>query len=241
MTAPHALIVEDEPQLARELRTALLALWPELEIRAEARTGPEALRLLQSAPPDILFVDIRLPGANGLDVARHAGLHTQVVFTTAHDEYAVAAFEQGAVDYVVKPIDITRLATTVARLKSRLQEARVQGGTAPAAAPTRWLQASLGSQLRFITTDSVVYFKSDAKYTKVVTVQAEALIRKSIKELVAELDPVVFWQIHRGTIINIARVRSVDRDVWGRMHVSFHDRPESLQVSETFRARFRQS
>ncbi len=242
-----ALIVEDEPLLAKELRKNLQQLWPELAVAGIADTGPKALQMMQADPPDILFVDIQLPGMSGLEVADHAGPGTHVVFTTAFDQHAVAAFEQGAVDYVLKPIEIARLATTVARLRDRAGNALP--GKAPAAPGgpqatgaqyTRWIRASVGNQLKFITTGEIVFFQSDAKFTRVVTVDASALIKKTIKELARELDPESFLQVGRGAIVNIAFVDVVERDLWGRVTVHLRNRPEKLPVSESFRGRFRQ-
>ena len=244
---PTAIIAEDEPNLRQQLRDTLKAFWPELSIVDEAEDGVQALACMERHAPDILFLDIRMPGLSGIDVARHAGNRCHVVFVTAHDEHAIAAFESGAVDYVLKPIRPERLATTVARLKERLlsppADLRQLLGQLNQRTPAeylRWIQASSGSKLRFITIDEIVYFQSDAKYTKVLTRDYEALIRKPIKELAEELDPAQFWQIHRSAIINTRCIEFVHRHDDGRMEVQLADRKERLAVSQTYQHLFRQ-
>ncbi len=246
---PTALIAEDERALRNQLAEQLGALWPELDIVASAADGIEALRLLDAHRPDVLFLDIHMPGVNGLDVARQASGRAHVVFVTAHDEHAIAAFEQGAVDYVLKPIAPARLFTTVARLKERIlrppqrvDAVLAQIGIAPNAPRQhlRWINASVGQNLRLITVDEVVYFQADNKYTRVVTADGEALIRKSLKELADELDPQQFWQIHRSTLVNAAAIGAVVRDLRGRMMVRLKARDEQLHVSDSFTYLFRQ-
>jgi DNA-binding LytR/AlgR family response regulator len=237
-----AVIAEDEPLLRAELRETLVRLWPELSICAEAEDGVEALSAIETHAPDILFLDIQMPGMSGLEVARQAGSRCHVVFVTAYDKYAVTAFEQGALDYVMKPFSLARLATTVARLKEK-------AGTAPAnlegllqslirsSAPKeylRWITASQGQELRLITVDEICYFQADSKYTLVVTGTQESLIRRPIKELVAELDPAVFWQIHRGTVINVNAIAGVNRDIGGHLRVKLKERKETLPVSDPY-------
>ena len=237
-----AVIAEDEPLLRAELRETLVRLWPELSICAEAEDGVEALSAIETHAPDILFLDIQMPGMSGLEVARQAGSRCHVVFVTAYDKYAVTAFEQGALDYVMKPFSLARLATTVARLKEKV-------GTAPAnlegllqslirsSAPTdylRWITASQGQELRLITVDEICYFQADSKYTLVVTGTQESLIRRPIKELVDELDPAVFWQIHRGTVINVNAIAGVNRDIGGHLRVKLKERKETLPVSDPY-------
>jgi len=247
---PTALIAEDERALRDELTEQLGALWPELDIVASVADGIQALLMLEEHRPDVLFLDIHMPGVNGIDVARQASGRAHVVFVTAHDEHAVAAFEHGAVDYVLKPIAPARLFTTVARLKERVMRPpqRIDGVLAqfaPAAAPAarpflRWINASVGQNLRLITVDEVVYFQADNKYTRVVTADGEALIRRSLKELSDELDPQQFWQIHRSTMVNAAAVGSVVRDLRGRMMLRLKQRDESLHVSDSYTHLFRQ-
>lgn len=248
MTAPTAVVAEDEATLRQQLVEQLGQLWPELRIVAEAADGIQALRCLQEFRPDVLFLDINMPGATGLEVARQASGCSRVVFVTAYDEHAVAAFEHGAIDYVLKPISAARLFTTVGRLKERLgtPPARLDGvlerlsGPQPARAYLRWINASVGQNLRLITVDEVAYFQADNKYTRVVTAAGEALIRKPLKELVEELDPQQFWQIHRSTLVNAGAIAGVTRDFRGRMLVRLKNRDETLLVSETYAHLFRQ-
>ena len=249
MSAPNAVIAEDEPLLRGELRASLAALWPELVISAEAADGIAANRALDEATPDILFLDVEMPGLSGLDVARRASGKCHVVFVTAYDKYAVAAFERGAVDYVLKPFSTARLAETVARLKERLRHspANLDGILRMLAQRTdrpreylRWITASQGSNLSVITVDDVCYFKADNKYTIVMTAEAEALIRRPIKELADEIDPAVFWQIHRATLVNVNAIAGVSRDFRGHLTVRLKERKETLPVSESYTHLFKQ-
>jgi DNA-binding LytR/AlgR family response regulator len=242
MTQPRALIAEDEPRLREQLAERLTTLWPELELVATARDGIEAVQALDRHRPNILFLDIQMPGLSGLEVARSASNRCHVAFITAYDEYAVAAFEQGAVDYVLKPFTTARLATTVGRLKERLQLpppdlsellARL-AGIANKGSYLRWINASVGKGVKLITVDEVCYFQADNKYTLVVTPQSESLIQKTIKELTQELDPEVFWQIHRATVVNINAIANVERNVRGRVSVKLKQRKESLAVSDAY-------
>jgi DNA-binding LytR/AlgR family response regulator len=243
-----AIVAEDEATLRQQLVEQLGQLWPELAIVAEAADGIAALRLLGEHRPDILFLDIQMPGATGLEVARQVNGRSRVVFVTAYDEHAVAAFEQGAIDYVLKPISAARLFTTVQRLKERLASPpprldAVLPSLAPAAGPKtylRWINASVGQNLRLITVDEIVYFQADNKYTRVVTADGEALIRKPLKELAEELDPNQFWQIHRSTMVNVAGIAGVSRDFRGRMVVKLKGRGETLLVSDSYTHLFRQ-
>jgi DNA-binding LytR/AlgR family response regulator len=242
-----AIVAEDEATLRQQLVEQLGQLWPELTIVAEAADGIAALRLLGEHRPDILFLDIQMPGATGLEVARQVNGRSRVVFVTAYDEHAVTAFEQGAVDYVLKPISAARLFTTVTRLKERLASPPPRlDAVLPAIAPAttknylRWINASVGQNLRLITVDEIAYFQADSKYTRVVTADSEALIRKPLKELADELDPNQFWQIHRSTMVNVANVAGVTRDFRGRMLVKLKGRNETLQVSDSYTHLFRQ-
>jgi DNA-binding LytR/AlgR family response regulator len=243
-----ALIAEDEAVLRAELRETLARLWPELTIVAEAEDGVDALRLLSSTQPDILILDIQMPGVSGLDVARQASGRCHVVFVTAYDQYAVAAFEQGAIDYVMKPVSPARLAATVARLKEKVasRPANLEGllstlaqSMQPRKEYIRWIRASQGQELRLITIDEVCYFQSDNKYTLVVTPGQESLIRRPIRELIDELDPAVFWQIHRGTVINVNAIAGIQRDMGGHLRVKLKDRKETLPVSDAHAHLFR--
>lgn len=257
---PTAIIAEDEPHLARFLVERLQACWPELDIRGVAGNGIEARDLLETERPQVAFLDIRMPGMSGLDVARTLD-GIDVVFVTAYDEYAVQAFERAAVDYVLKPVTDERLAATVERLKDRLllrqrAEARpVSPQLLEALAALRehlgegsparrerlaWIRAAVGAQIRMIPVEDVVYFEANDKYTSVYTAEGEALIRTPLKELLAQLDPDRFWQIHRGTIVNVAEIAGATRDVTGRVKVNLKGRPEKLAVSRAFAHRFRQ-
>ncbi|MEO8848774.1 MAG: LytTR family DNA-binding domain-containing protein [Casimicrobiaceae bacterium] len=242
-----ALIAEDEPLLRRQLREALASLWPELSIVAECEDGVATLHACELHSPQIVFLDIRMPGMSGIDVARQVGSRCHVVFITAYDEHAVAAFEAGAVDYVMKPAEPARLATTVARLKERmltpprdLQHLLARLAQARMPGYLNWVQATVGNKLRLITVDEILCFQADAKYTRVLTRGPEALIRKPIKELVQELDPQVFWQIHRGTIVNIRTIDVVQRHDDGRMDVVLAGRDERFAVSQAYHHQFRQ-
>ena len=244
-----AVIAEDEVTLRDELREALAVLWPELEVCAVADDGVQALRQLEIHSPEVLFLDIEMPGASGLDVAKRASERSHVVFVTAHDKYAVAAFEQGAVDYVMKPFDAARLADTVQRLKKRVDSTpanlerllKVLGERlGDGHEYVRWISASQGDELRLITTEEICYFRADNKCTLVVTAEKESLIYRSIKELAEVLDPSAFWQIHRGTIINIKHIAGIVRDYRGRLRVKMKNRPETLKVSAPHAHQFRQ-
>lgn len=249
MKPPTAVIAEDEPLLRAELRETLAALWPELVVAAEAEDGIDAMRALQEHQPQLLFLDIEMPGMTGLQVAAQASRRCHVVFVTAYDKYALAAFEQGAVDYVLKPFSAARLATTVMRLKERIstQPADLDGLLAslaqrdPAAKThLRWVKASQGQNVRLITVDEVLFFHADSKYTMVVTVDGESLIRKTIAELAAELDPELFWQIHRGTIVNVNEIAAVHRKGNGTLELRLKRHKQTLTVSSTFVHLFKQ-
>ena len=249
MNRPTAIIAEDEPLLRDELKDALASLWPELEIKAEAENGVQAVRALETHSPDVLFLDIQMPRMSGLDVARVASGHCHVVFVTAYDQYAVAAFEQGAVDYVMKPFSSARLATAIARVRERLKSAPAnldgllkalaeQGR--PARPFLRWISIAEGRVVQLITVDEVCYFQADNKYTLVVTANSQSLISKTIRELVEELDSEVFFQVHRGTIVNVNAIAAVHRDLHGRPEIRLKQRKEVLQVSASFAHLFRQ-
>lgn len=246
---PTAVIAEDEPVLRAQLGDLLSAVWPELAIVAAAEDGLQTLRALEQHDPDVLFLDIQMPGVTGLEVARHASGRYHVVFVTAYDQYAVAAFEEGAVDYVMKPLTAARLATACGRVKERLSMTpadlrSVLDALAKRAAHAnpylRWINASLGTDVKLITVDEICYFQSDTKYTRVVTGDGESLIRKPLKELLDELDPASFWQIHRSTIVNVNAIASVSRDFAGHMIIKLKNRKETLPVSQPFTHRLRQ-
>ena len=244
-----AVIAEDEATLCDELREVLVALWPELSLCAVAANGIQALRALEQHDPDIVFLDIEMPGMSGLEVAKRASGRCHVVFVTAYDKYAVAAFERGAVDYVMKPFDAARLADTVKRLKTRVESApaNLDGllralseklGNGPEY--IRWITASQGKELRLITTEEICYFQADNKCTRVVTPEQDSLIYRSIKELGDRLDPATFWQIHRGTIVNVKHISGISRDYRGRLHVKLRQRNETLPVSAPYVHLFKQ-
>jgi DNA-binding LytR/AlgR family response regulator len=239
---PTALIAEDEPMLKSQLKARLAEAWPELAIVAEAENGEEAVMLANEERPDIAFLDIRMPVLTGIDVARAIAGGPHIVFVTAYDEYAVAAFEEGAVDYVLKPPTPERIAKVVARLKARLGQPpadlhalleRLAARDAPGST-LRWIKASLGTALKLIAVDDVLYFQSEDKYTKVVTAEGDALIRKTIKELYDELDHEQFWQVHRGTIVNLRAIAKVERDWRDQPLLTLRNRSEKLTVSRTF-------
>ena len=246
---PVAVIAEDEPVLRTQLEDLLHAVWPELVIATAAEDGFQAMRALDEHRPDVLFLDIQMPGPTGLDLARRASGRCHVVFVTAYDEHAVAAFQEGAVDYVMKPLTAERLAKACNRVKERLLSAPADLWSVldaltkrmPQATPyLRWINASLGTDVKFITVDEICYFQSDTKYTRVVTADGESIIRKSLKELLQELDPASFWQIHRSTIVNLSAIAGVSRDFAGHVIVKLKNRRETLPVSQPFAHLFRQ-
>jgi len=247
----RALIADDEANLAEHLRTRLAALWPQLEILPLAANGLEALRAIQEESPAVAFLDIRMPGLTGLEVAAgaaEASPATQVVFVTAYNQYALDAFDRGAVDYLLKPIVPERLAETVRRVRARiaegpgdraglaavLEQLRTRLPAESKAPPLQWITASVGRESRLIQVEDVAYFKADDKYTVVATAEGEALIRKPIRELLDVLDPRHFKQIHRSTIVNLKAIAAITRDDSGRGTIRLKTRPETLPVSLTF-------
>jgi DNA-binding LytR/AlgR family response regulator len=251
---PTAIIADDERLMREQLRARLTEVWPDLQVLAEAKNGEEAVAAVQDHRPDLAFLDIRMPGMTGIEAARHIGDACHVVFITAYNEYAVDAFEHGAIDYVLKPAEPERLAITVARLKQRLGSkpsdlgalltqltAKLESaGGAAQRNRLQWIQASVGQQLRLIPTAEILFFTSDEKYTRVQTESFEALIRKPIKELIDELDPEQFWQIHRGTIVNAKAIAGVTRDFRGRQLVLIKGHTEKLEVSRNYTHLFKQ-
>jgi DNA-binding LytR/AlgR family response regulator len=243
---PTAILAEDEPLLLAQLRVRLAEAWPELRIVAEAHNGAEALALCSLHEPDVMFLDIRMPEKSGLEVAHVLAGRCHIVFVTAYDEYAVAAFEEGAVDYVLKPIAAERMAKVVQRLRERVSTpppdlsallARLAGSESGRS--LKWIRASLGTTMKLIAIDDVLYFHAEDKYTKVVTADGDALIKKPVKELFEELDPDAFWQIHRGTIVNLRAIARVERDARDQPLIVLKDRSEKLPVSRTFASRFK--
>jgi DNA-binding LytR/AlgR family response regulator len=263
----RALIADDERLMREQLRARLAEVWPELELVGEARNGVEAVEMTSQLRPDLVFLDIRMPGMNGVDAARQIGqLPTddawhgcEIVFITAYDQYAIEAFEQGVIDYVLKPAERDRLQLTVERIRKRLAP-RDSTGSAAEPSPValqqllsnlatrldpgasrhlKWIQATVGQTIQMIPVEDVLFFISDEKYTRVQTAQIEALIRKPIKELIEELDMNLFWQIHRSTLVNTQAIAGVSRDLRGRQLVSVKGRPEKLEVSRSFTGLFK--
>jgi DNA-binding LytR/AlgR family response regulator len=251
LARPRAVIAEDEANLREELRETLADVWPELDVCAEAADGNAALHALEKHEPDVMFLDIQMPGLTGLDVARRASGKCHVVFVTAYDNYAVSAFEQGAVDYVMKPFSAARISQSVSRLRSRITSTppdiddlveKIAGRLSGKRREyLRWVAASEGDETRLVTMDEIVYFRSDNKYTVVATPEKEALIRMSIRDLCEQVDPAVFWQIHRGTIVNVTYIAGVTRDFRGRMALRLKRRAETLAVSDSYSHLFRQT
>ena len=250
---PNALIVEDEPLLRAELRDHLHALWPELNIVGEAENGIAAVAAIDVLKPDIVFLDIQIPGLNGLEVAKHIPEFTQVVFVTAYGKHALQAFDAGAADYLVKPIDMARLLQTIKRLKSRQPNTAKPsnalwgaafGQVAPVAPQyLKWIKASVANTVRLVVVGEVQYFQSDKKYTRVVTPSGEALIRLTLKELLDQLDPAQFTQIHRSTIVNLNAIDRIVRDSAtssGTMEIHLKNIKKILVVSDAFTKQFRQ-
>jgi len=227
--------------------------WPELQMVGEASNGNEAIAIVQSEEPDIVFLDIRMPGMDGIQTARALAGRVHVVFVTAHDEYAISAFEHGAIDYLLKPPEPQRVALTCERLRARLEQApdpmndllaqlsqRLGAGGVKPREYMRWVQASVGANIRMIPTSDILFFRAEDKYTRVQTAGFEALIRKPIKELIDELDPDEFWQIHRSTVVRVEAVEQVSRDFRGRQIVHVKGSAQKLEVSRSFNHLFKQ-
>lgn len=245
-----ALIAEDEAPQRQALRQLLASLWPELEVVAECGDGLAALTALDVHHPRIAFLDIRMPGVNGLDVAQRACQTAHVVFTTAYDEHAVRAFETGALDYLLKPITAERLGKSIRRLREHLTgsvpdiAAAIESLRQSVIVPQRsayipWITAAVGPLIKLFPIEDILYFKSDEKCTRVVTRREEAVIRTSLKELLGAIDPDAFWQIHRSVIVQVRAIRQVRRTELGTMQVSVEGRSETLPVSQAFQHRFR--
>lgn len=238
------LIADDEPLLRADLRESLKHLWPEASDIVEAADGYEALRLARTFEPDIAFLDIRMPGVNGLDVARTISQRSHIVFMTAYQEYAVAAFDEGAVDYLIKPVDPARLALAVARIQGRLTTlprdlSHVIQRLQPKPGAPAWLQASVGSVIHFIDLADVIFFNSESKYTQLVTDKLVAYIRTPLKELGELLGEDQFWQIHRGYLVAVKRIAAATRDDSGALWVTLRGHSARLPVSQRFQHRFK--
>ena len=249
----RALIVDDEAPMRDQLRARLGEVWPELEIMGEASNGVDAVTMFGQLQPDIVFLDIRMPGQSGIEAARHLHGHCHIVFVTAYDQYAVDAFEHGAMDYLLKPVSAERLATTCQRLRQRLAAPRadiggqleqlaklLQQGDTKKPQYLRWIQAQVGASLRMVSTKEILFFQSDEKYTLVQTAQAEMLIRKTLKELADELDPDEFWRIHRSTLVRVDAIAEVTRDERGRQMLKVRNFPTALEVSRNHAHLFQQ-
>lgn len=241
----RAVIADDEPLLAADLVTRLGRLWPQLDIAAVVHNGPAALEALQRLSPDIAFLDIRMPGLSGLDVAR-ATEGVRMVFVTAYDQYAVQAFDEAAVDYVLKPVSDERLQRTVQRLQQGagaqpdLQALLPRLLAAATSDRLRWIRASHGESVHLLDVQQVLYFQADDKYTVVMTAEREYLIRTPLRELLDQLDAQQFWQIHRSTLVNVQAISRVQRELSGRCTLHLKQRPETLTVSRAFAHLFRQ-
>jgi DNA-binding LytR/AlgR family response regulator len=249
-----AVIAEDEKEPRLYLRSMLTEVWPELIISGEAKNGKEALQMIEAMHPDVAFLDIRMPGLSGMEVAKRIAGLCRIVFVTAFDQYAVEAFEKEAVDYLLKPVSKERLIQTVQRLKSQLDSS-----TEPPARlaefveqilsklPSKsgsdflhWIKTQEKDNIRLIPVEEADYFKAEDKYTLVITKEGESLIKKSIKELAQELDPAQFWQIHRGIIVNVSKIDKVSRSLTGRGMLKLKGRPELLTVSRNYLHLFKQ-
>jgi DNA-binding LytR/AlgR family response regulator len=248
VSSPTAVIAEDEPLLRAELRETLNKLWPELVICAEASDGFEALQALQQHSPQVMFLDIQMPGLSGLEVAQQAGGKSNIVFISAYDRHAIEAFERGAIDYVQKPLSAARLSTTIERLKQKIHAAptdlrdvadllrglSVQGGNY-----LKWLSVPHGGEVRLIMIEDICYLRADNKYTTVATATAQFLLSSTLKCVKEKLDPQAFWQIHRSVVVNVAAIRAVHRSFRGMLEVKLKERSELLPVSAAYAYQFK--
>jgi len=250
---PSAVVADDERLMREQIIDRLKEAWPELLIVGEASNGREAIAMVHSLHPDIVFLDISMPGMDGIETAQALAGRAHVVFVTAHDQYAISAFEHGAVDYLLKPAEPERVALTCQRLRERLKQApdpmsevleqlsqRLGAGDLKRREYMRWVQASVGANIRMIPTSEILFFRAEDKYTLVKTRTFEALIRKPIKELIEELDPDEFWQIHRSTVVRVDAVEQVSRDFRGHQIVHVRGSDEKLEVRRTFNHLFEQ-
>lgn len=265
----RALIAEDEPLLAEELRDELRSLWPELQVVDVVHDGTAALRAFEAQRPELLFLDVQMPGLDGLQLAQLVAGRAHVVFITAFDHYAVQAFDAGAVDYLLKPLSTARLARALQRVRERLHHAPADlrptlasmvtspvsnavasppaapacAAPVPATAPAprlRWVSVQMGREVKLIPVEEICYLRADSKYVAVVTAEREALVSVPLKDLVARLDPEVFWQVHRGTVVNVHAISSVVRSpMGGGLNLKLKQRPESLAVSASHAHLFR--
>jgi len=249
--ATTALVAEDEEAPREQLLAALRAAWPALNVVAVVSNGVDAWDAFLEHEPEVCFLDIRMPGLSGIDVARRIGARSRVVFVSAYDDHALAAFDAGAVDYLLKPVQTQRLAQAVARLQARtgsppeVSAAALQAllsqlsGQVSRPPPLAVLQAGVGREVRLIRTAEVIYFESDARYTRVVHAHGDALIRTPLKELLAQLDEQTFWQVHRSVIVNHHHIAAAVRVDDGQMHLTLRGRSELLPVSRHFQGLFK--
>ena len=246
---PTAILAEDEMPQRQELRASLGELWPELDIVAECEDGLGALQALEEHRPDVAFLDIRMPGVSGLEVARAAHSRCQVIFITAYEEYALRAFDEGAVDYLQKPVVRDRLRLAVERTRQRLDTSSpvdmnalidlVQSRLAPARQGIKWITASVGNAVKMFSIDEVLFFQAQDKYTRVVTADNEGHIRTPLRELLTALDSGTFWQVHRSVIVRVGAIRAVEKADDGKLHLTLRGHSEVLPVSSAFQHRFR--
>lgn len=249
---PTAIIADDEELPRGDLRRMLAEVWPELDIVAECEHGTDALEAIYAHQPEIAFLDIRMPGLSGLDVAKAASGRCRTVFVTAYDNHAFDAFAAGAIDYLLKPVMRERLMQTIDRLRERARLAqpipdltdlmaqlakRMRGGDA--VPRIRWISASIGENIKVIPIDDVIFFQSDEKYTRVVTADDEAHVRKSIRELAESLDPDQFWQVHRGVILRASAIARVQRDEMGKISIALRGHAEMVKASQAYAWRFK--
>lgn len=250
---PTAILVDDEATLLTYLSDQLATCWPELHILDTAQNGREALAKIGEQVPDVVFLDIKMPGMTGLDVARELSAQTQIVFVTAFDQYAVQAFDHAAVDYLLKPVDTTRLALTVTRLQARLASgqrtdtetlsallAKISTGSESQPSYLQWLRVGVGEEVSMVAADEVVYLRSDHKYTSVFTATAEHVLRAPLAELEQQLDPASFWRIHRGMMVAVKEIKSARRDLRGRYTITLRSRDEAIRSSAAYRHLFAQ-
>ncbi|HJY39818.1 MAG TPA: LytTR family DNA-binding domain-containing protein [Steroidobacteraceae bacterium] len=250
MTGPTAIIAEDELPQRQELRALLAELWPELTVVAECEDGLTALEALERHRPQVALLDIRMPGVSGLEVARAAGTQCHVIFISAYEEYALHAFDEGAVDYLLKPVARERLSRAIDRARSRLLsgshvdmtalidmvQARLGEGSKQG---IKWITASVGNAVKMFSIDEVLFFQAQDKYTRVVTVDSEGNIRTPLKELTGALDSETFWQVHRSVIVRVGAIRAVEKGEDGKLQLTVRGRTDVLPVSSTFQHRFR--
>jgi DNA-binding LytR/AlgR family response regulator len=246
----NAVIAEDEPLIRGEIRDTLAALWPELAIVAQADNGIQALAAVERLTPEVIFLDIQMPGLNGLEVAQRLSRKVHVVFISAFDRYAIEAFEQGALDYVLKPVSLARMKITVERLRIRLREppadlSRIadvlKGIVSPEPQYLKWLTVPHGSELRVVAAAEICYLRADRKYTTLATSYGTFLMSSSLREMKEKLDPRMFWQIHRSVIVNVGAIDTIYRSFRGALEVKLKDRSELLPVSAAHAHLFTQS